>query len=120
MTNKFYVFIFLIILNCNLNAATKKRGPYSTNNFVGQKYYLNACSSCHGAGSRGGNMESIREWKILFDNNGSELYNLHLDEKNTENILKYFKSVNFKEEKIRMLPFLQEFAYDSENIPTCY
>ena len=120
MINRIVIFVLLMILSNNVYAVKKERGAYATNNFKGQKYYLEACSSCHGAGSRGGNMESIREWKTLFSGEGSELYDLHLDENKTENILIYLKSDTFKKEKIRMLPFLQEFAYDSENIPTCY
>ena len=117
---KIIMLFLLILLSLDLYAAKRERGQYATNNFKGQKYYLDACSSCHGAGSRGGNMESIREWKKLFSNNASELYDLHLDEKNTQKVLTYLKSEQFFKEKIRMLPFLQEFAYDSENIPTCY
>ena len=120
MNKKSIVLFLLIIVTLNLSAATRERGPYATNNFKGQKYYLDACSSCHGAGSRGGNMESIREWKILFSNGGKELMELHIDEEKTKNVLSYLKGEKFLKEKIRMMPFLQEFAYDSENIPTCY
>lgn len=121
MIKRFIVLVLLMIVSVDVCAEQRReRGPYATNNFKGQKYYLDACSSCHGAGSRGGNMESIREWEVLFKNDGSELYELHVGEKKTQNILEYFKSEDFKKQKIRMLPFLQEFAYDSEHIPTCY
>jgi len=90
------LFVLLMLISNSLYAAKKERGAYATNNFKGQKYYLDACSSCHGAGSRGGNMESIREWKVLFNNDASELFDLHLDEEKTKNILKYLKSDTFK------------------------
>jgi len=120
MIKRMIISLLLILISTQLNAAKRERSSYATNNFIGQKYYLDACSSCHGAGSRGGNMESIREWEVLFSKGGIELYELHLDEDKTEVIVKYFKDEKFKNEKVRMLPFLQEFAYDSENIPTCY
>ena len=110
--------VFLLLSFTNLNAA-KKRGAYATKNIVGQNYYLKACSSCHGEGSRGGNMASIREWKDLFSKNAFELKDLHVDDEETISVIKYFNSNKFQEQKIDLLDFLQEFAYDSENIPTC-
>ncbi len=99
--------------------ASKIRGEYATKNLVGQDYYLKRCSSCHGEGSRGGNMASIREWKMLFSDNASELKDLHLDDDSTIKIVKYFESKTFKKESKLMMKLLQEFAYDSEHIPTC-
>ncbi len=119
MIKKIILLGIFILLSLDLNAA-RERSPYATNNFKGQKYYLDACSECHGAGSRGGNMESINEWKELFSNNASELLKLHLDEDKTQKVISYLRSEKFRVQKVRILPFLQEFAYDSENIPTCY
>lgn len=110
--------LVLMLSFTNLNAA-KKRGAYATKNIVGQDYYLSKCSSCHGEGSRGGNMASIREWKELFSKNAFELKDLHIDDEETINVLKYFNSDDFQKQKNDLLDFLQEFAYDSENIPTC-
>ena len=108
-----------LFITSSYSYADKIRGEYATKNQVGQDYYLNRCSSCHGDGARGGNMASIREWKQIFSNNASELLELHTDDKSTVEILKYFKSASFKKESPLMLNLLQEFAYDSDNIPTC-
>lgn len=113
-----FIIILLLLLTLNLSAA-KKRGEHATKNLKGQEYYLNRCSSCHGEASRGGNMGSIREWKELFSKNASELIDLHLDDEESKDILSYFNNNDFKKEEKDMLKLLQEFAYDSEYIPTC-
>ncbi len=64
-------------------------------------------------------MASIFEWKELFSNKASELIYLHEEDETLVSVVKYFKSDDFKNESLDMLKFLQEFAYDSENIPTC-
>lgn len=112
------LIIIMFILSLNLYAA-KKRGEYTTKNKDGQEFYLNNCSSCHGDGNRGGNMSSIREWKMMFSNNAEELIYLHEEDENSKDLTKYLKSDNFKNQSKLMLEFLQEFAYDSEHIPTC-
>ena len=122
LSNKIYYMIFLLLVSCvflsNVNAA-KIRGEYATKNIIGQEYYMKRCATCHGEGSRGGNMASIREWKKIFSNNGKELFFLHEDDDELLSLLLYIKSQKFKKESTMLLPFLQEFAYDSENIPTC-
>lgn len=119
-SSKMLMFILTIffIFNTNVSAA-KKRGVHATINLIGQEYYMNRCSSCHGEGNRGGNMASIREWKSIFSKDAEELIYLHSDEDETIDIIKYMKSSDFKKESKLMLELLQEFAYDSENIPTC-
>ena len=111
--------LFLLSLLTSTTYAAKKRGVYATKNLIGQDYYIKRCSSCHGEGSRGGNMASIREWKQIFSQNAAELIDLHVDDEESINVVKYLKSETFKKESKLMLEFLQEFAYDSENIPTC-
>lgn len=108
------LFIFLIPLNA--------QGKYKhvTKEKKGQSYYLKRCSACHGEGNRGGNIYSIKEWKQIFSKKGKELYELHEGEMGTEDTLKYILSKDFKKEAHKMLRFIQEFAYDSEYIPTCY
>lgn len=115
---KFVICIFFCCLTLNLYGA-KVRGEYATKNLIGQEYYMNKCSECHGDGNRGGNMASIREWGILFSNDAKELINLHEEDDETIDIIKYLKSNKFKNESKTIVKFLQEFAYDSENIPTC-
>lgn len=110
--------VVLMLSFSNLNAA-KKRGVYATKNIIGQSFYLKACSSCHGEGSRGGNMASIREWKEIFSKNAFELKDLHIGEEETLLVIEYLNSKEFEIQKKDLLDFLQEFAYDSENIPTC-
>ncbi len=118
-SNKLFLVLFLIlILALNLEA-NRVRGVYSTKNLKGQEYYLKACSSCHGAGNRGGNMASINEWKELFKNNASELIDIHSDDEESKELIKYLQGESFKKQSKLMLEFLQEFAYDSEHIPTC-
>lgn len=112
------LIISLLLLPVSLSAA-KKRGEHATKNLKGQEYYLNRCSNCHGEASRGANMSSIREWKALFTKNASELIEIHLDDEENKDILSYFNSDDFKKEEKQMLKLLQEFAYDSEYIPTC-
>lgn len=114
-----YAIIFLVTMNSIFLHADTIRGEYATQNTTGQEYYMNRCSSCHGDGARGGNMASVREWKQLFSNNASELLELHLDDTSTIKVVEYFKSDVFKKESKLMLQLLQEFAYDSDNIPTC-
>lgn len=118
LNNIILFVVFMFILSSSLNAK-KIRGEYATKNIEGQNYYLKNCASCHGEGSRGGNMASINEWKELFSNEASELIYLHEEDEELVNIIKYFKSNKFKNESNDMLKFLQEFAYDSDNIPTC-
>jgi hypothetical protein len=123
LKNKISVILFVftllgVMFNNTLNAA--QRGAYATKNLVGQEYYLKRCSSCHGEGNRGGNMASIREWKNIFSKNGFELIDLHTEDSETKSVIEYLKSNDFKKEAQVMLEFLQEFAYDSEHIPTCY
>lgn len=118
--NKSIIVLICILLFSftNVNAA-KKRGVYATKNLEGQNTYLKRCSSCHGEGSRGGNMASIREWKVMFSQNAEELKDLHIDDEENLSVIKYIESNDFKKEEELMLKFLQEFAYDSEHIPTC-
>ncbi len=118
-TTLFTALILLSTLFSSSLFASKIRGEYATKNIVGQDYYLKRCSSCHGEGSRGGNMASIREWKQLFSNSALELKELHLDDDTTVEIVKYFEGGEFKKESKLMMKLLQEFAYDSEHIPTC-
>lgn len=121
MKNLKFLFVMISLTYVFLSDASAERirGEYATKNIVGQDYYLNRCSSCHGEGSRGGNMASIREWKKLFSNNAFELKDLHVDDDSTHKVLNYFNSGDFKKESPLMLKLLQEFAYDSEHIPTC-
>ena len=113
------ILCIMLLISASSLYAKKSRGAYATKNIIGQDYYLKACSSCHGEGNRAGNMASIREWKELFSKNAFELKDLHIDDEETVNVLKYFNSDDFQKQKNDLLDFLQEFAYDSENIPTC-
>ena len=117
--NKINLYLIIMIsLSFNLNAE-KIRGEYATKNLKGQDYYLENCSSCHGEGSRGGNIASIREWKEFFSKNASELIYFHEDDESNKKVIEYLKGNKFKKQSKLMLKFLQEFAYDSEHIPTC-
>ncbi len=111
-------FLLILCLLISTNSYAKYK-THITKEKKGQKYYLNRCSSCHGDGNRGGNMNSMGEWEDLFKNNAKELIQLHEDEENTDKIIIYLKSKDFQKEKKRMLKFIKEFAYDSETIPTC-
>ena len=114
-----FTVVVLSFLSSSYSYAEKIRGEYATKNLIGQDYYLNRCSSCHGDGARGGNMASIREWKQIFSNNASELIELHMDDDSTVKTLAYLQSADFQKESDLMMKLLQEFAYDSDNIPTC-
>ena len=98
----------------------KSHAPHVTQEKVGQQYYLKACGSCHGAGKLGGNMATVLEWKGLLTNHAKELVELHEDENSTQGVITYLKSDRFAKEHDHLLKFLQEFANDSESIPTCY
>ena len=113
-----YIFLIVILLVSNIYAK-KIRGEYSTKNILAQEIYLDKCSSCHGDARRGGTMASIIEWKDIFSNDAKLLVDLHENDTQTIDILKYFKGQTFKKDKILILKLLQEFAYDSEFIPTC-
>jgi hypothetical protein len=82
----------------------------------GQKYYLQRCSSCHGTGKMWGNVATRSEWKMFLTKKTDELKSFHT--KNPK-VLKYLNSKDFHKEKSRMWRFLQEFASDSESIPSC-
>ncbi len=82
----------------------------------GQKYYLKRCSSCHGTGRMWGNVATGEEWKRFFTDDIEGLKDFHKD---SPNVIKYIESKDFKKEKGRMWRFLQEFASDSESIPSC-
>lgn len=118
LKNSLIVFIFSLFI-FNTFCLAKQRGAYATKNLIGQEYYLKNCSSCHGEGNRGGNMASIREWKMMFENNASELIYLHEEDESSKDVITYLKGEDFKKQSKLMLEFLQEFAYDSEHIPTC-
>ena len=106
--------------------SAKDRGTHVTREKVGQQYYLQACATCHGDGKIAGNMATQREWKALLDANASELIYLHEDvysgktEKNALPAIEYLQGEQFVKEKRKLLKFLQEFASDSPDIPTCY
>jgi len=119
----------LVILSLMLTTTlldAKERGTHVTREKVGQQYYLKACATCHGEGKIAGNMATQREWKALLDANASELIYLHEDvysdkaEKNAVPAIMYLQSQQFSKEKRKLLKFLQEFASDSPDIPTCY
>ena len=112
------VLLAVIVIFITLEA--KPRGKHVVKEKEGQKYYLKACGSCHGAGKFGGNMATKKEWEMLLDNGAKELIQLHIDEKNTTKVIEYLKGEQFKKEHDALLRFLQEFANDSEAIPTCY
>ena len=82
----------------------------------GQRYYLKRCSSCHGTGKMWGNVATQEEWKDFLSKDVAELKSFHT--KNPK-VLMYLNSNDFKKEKNRMIRFLQEFASDSESIPSC-
>jgi mono/diheme cytochrome c family protein len=118
MRQLFVLFAFLALTFTT--ASTKSHAPHVTKEKIGQTYYLKACATCHGAGKLGGNMATVLEWKGLLANHAKELIELHEDENNTAGIIAYLKGEAFTREHDRLLLFLQEFANDSESIPTCY
>jgi len=103
-----------------LSLQARPRGKHVVKEKTGQQYYLQACSSCHGSGKLGGNMATQEEWKELLSKHGKELIELHEGEENVSGVINYLKSSRFEKEHDRLLKFLQEFANDSESIPTCY
>jgi mono/diheme cytochrome c family protein len=107
-----------LILTLPLSA--KPRGKHVVREKVGQQYYLKACGGCHGPGKIGGNMATQAEWKDLIADGAKELIELHEGERNVTALMEYLKSPKFQKEHDRLLKFLQEFANDSESIPTCY
>ncbi len=119
MNRTLLLMLFIATIGIQGTAA-KSHAPHVTQEKVGQRYYLKACGSCHGSGKIGGNMATATEWKALLKNGAKELIELHTDENGTEGIIAYLKSPQFAQEHDRLLAFLQEFANDSESIPTCY
>ncbi|MEA1914089.1 MAG: cytochrome c [Campylobacterota bacterium] len=115
-----YLFIVVFIIASSLNLNAIRNSEHIAKEKIGQEYYLKRCSACHGPGRIGGNTNSTQEWKDNFAFDGAVLVELHLEEENMDEFNMYMKSNDFKLEKRRMLRFLQEFAYDSELIPTCY
>ena len=112
--------VVLILVLVGEAIFAKPRGTHIVQEKVGQKYYLKRCSSCHSSGKIGGNMATQKEWEMLLSDGAKELIELHKDEKNTTKVIEYLKSREFKKEHKKLLKFLQEFANDSEAIPTCY
>ncbi len=101
------VLILLLVCSVFLFGAKEKRG---------QKYYLKRCAPCHGSGKMWGNVATQKEWKDFFTKKSDELIGFH---KGVKEALDYFNSKDFKKEKSRMWRFLQEFASDSDTIPSC-
>ncbi len=101
------VILLLMIATVFLFGAHEKKG---------QRYYLKRCSSCHGTGKMWGNVATQEEWKDFLKKNVAELKSFH--KKNPE-VIGYLNSQNFRKERNRMIKFLQEFASDSESIPSC-
>ena len=118
MVKSRYIFLTLLAIATILYA--KPRGKHVVKEKVGQQYYLKECSACHGSGKLGGNMATKLEWEKLLANGAKELIVLHSDEENTTQVIEYLKSSKFQKEHDPLLKFLQEFANDSEAIPTCY
>lgn len=100
------VVLLMVLISLVFGAKEKK----------GQKYYLKRCSSCHGTGRMWGNVATADEWKSFFTDDIKDLKDFHKD---NPNVIKYINSKDFKKEKGRMWRFLQEFASDSETIPSC-
>ncbi|WP_456391897.1 c-type cytochrome [Nitratifractor sp.] len=101
-------------------ADARPRGRHVVQEKIGQYYYLRACGGCHGPGKIGGNMATGEEWKALLSEHARELIGLHEGEANVTALIDYLKGPRFEREHERLLRFLQEFANDSESIPTCY
>ena len=114
---KISLIIFTLLFTFSTAQARYK--AHVTKQLKGQEYYIKQCSSCHGEGNRGGNLYSQREWEKIFSANGLDLIELHDGEDNIEKVIKYIKSDKFKKQSPKMLSFIQEFAYDSNTIPTC-
>jgi len=102
------IFIFLLVVFVIFGYATKEK--------KGQKYYLKRCSSCHGTGKMWGNVATQNEWKSFFTGDVKDLKDFHKD---NPTVVEYINSNDFKKEKGRLYRFLQEFASDSESIPSC-
>ena len=117
MVNK--IVLILITISLIFSSANAKRKTYVTKEKVGQKYYLDKCSSCHGNGNRGGNLYSTYEWIDIFKNDAKELWILHDGEDGVEDIMSYIISDDFKSKAPDLLRFLKEFAYDSDAVPSC-
>jgi len=101
------LLILLIAISSFMYGAKEKKG---------QRYYLQRCGKCHGSGKMWGNVATQAEWKSFFTTDIKDLKDFHQD--NPE-VLKYLNSEVFKKEKGRVYRFLQEFASDSESIPSC-
>jgi len=124
MRSSLVISLMIIVSFSAIHA--KPRGKHVTREKVGQQYYLKACGSCHGDGKIAGNMATQKEWKALLSSGAGELIYLHEDvysgkkDNNATVAITYLRSEQFKNEKSKLLKFLQEFASDSEDIPTCY
>ncbi len=116
---KIKVLSLILLLLCFFSTLQARYKAHVTKQLVGQGYYLDRCSNCHGEGNRGGNLYSSREWKKMFLAHGADLIELHDGEKDTQKVTQYLNSKEFKKESAKMLKFIQEFAYDSDTIPTC-
>ena len=124
MRNRLIIALAIVSTITTLHA--KPRGVHIVKEKIGQEYYLKACSSCHSEGKIGGNMATQKEWKALLGNRATELIYLHEDvysdkkKPNATKAIEYLQSDIFKKEHKALLRFLQEFASDSADIPTCY
>ncbi len=109
-----------LLLAATLALPARPRGKHVVREQVGQRYYLRACGGCHGSGKIGGNMATQAEWKALLSDHAKELAELHEGEANVTGVMEYLRGPRFEKEHDPLLKFLQEFANDSESIPTCY
>ena len=81
----------------------------------GQKAFLKTCKKCHGNGTKGAAMHSQDEWEALFANNAETLVKAHVGDKSE----KFFNGKKFKKLSPHLNDFLNEYANDSGNVPSC-
>lgn len=103
----FFIFTCTLIFSSSI---------FALQNVAGQKYYLNNCSECHGAGNRGGGLAKSYEWKDYFKDDAKLIMFFHEEEPKA---LEYLNTKKFKKQSKKMMKFLIEFASDSPNIPSC-
>ena len=87
--------------------------------YKGQREYQKKCKSCHANGQEIAAAYKRQEWKILMEDHGKGLAELHLKSTKAKDSWHYFEGSSYKKHSKDLKDFMIEFAKDSGNVPAC-
>ena len=87
--------------------------------YKGQREYVKKCRKCHGDGQKLMASKEQSDWKMLMNNKGLPLAELHLGNEDAKKSWKYFSGKKYKKKARHLKDFMLEYASDSGNVPAC-